>query len=60
VDLKRGWKMLEKFRNQVVGLDAHPATEEFVKLISGRKEWIEQEMKQIEEASKPQRQPPIA
>lgn len=60
VDLKRGWKMLERFRKQVVGLDAHPATEEFVQLIVGQMEAIELEKQLVEEASKPQRQPQIA
>jgi len=60
VDLKRGWKMLEKFRKQVVGLDAHPATEEFVQRISGLKEAIEHGKRLVEEANKPQGQPPIA
>lgn len=60
VDLKRGWKMLEKFRSQVVGLDAHPATEEFVKLIFDRKEEVEMEKKLIEESSKPRPQSEIA
>ncbi|MBR7800551.1 hypothetical protein [Undibacterium fentianense] len=59
VDLKRGWKMLEKFRKQVVGLDAHPATEMFVQLISEKKGAIELEKQLFEESSKPQGLPKI-
>ncbi len=60
VDLKKGWKMLESFRKYVVGLDAHPATEEFVTLISQRLEEVEREKTRIEESTKPQGQSIIA
>ena len=60
VDLQRDWKMLERFRIRVVGLDAHPATEDFVRLISARKEAVELETKRLESAKKARGQQQIA